>query len=93
MKTISKLNRWNPYLNNRALNNLKKVLKFSIVSLADIVCLRFNTTGIGAFHNDAVPVYRSTLEAAACKPSETLLGVTGLFQRDLMIEIEATAIV
>ena len=75
------------------MNNLKKVLKFSIVSLADIVCLRFNTTGIGAFHNDAVPAYRPRLEAAGCKPSATFLGVPGLFHPNLMIEIEATAIV
>jgi len=77
---------------HQALDNLETVLKVSDLSLANVVRLSFYTTDIGAFYNDAVPAYRPRLEAAGCKPSATLLGVTGLFHPDLMIEIEATAV-
>ena len=71
---------------HRALDNLETVLKVSDLSLANVVRLNFYTTDIGAFYNDAVPAYRPRLEAFGCKPSATLLGVTGLFHPNLMMK-------
>lgn len=78
---------------HQTLDNLETVLMVSGLLLANVVCLSFYPTDIGAFYNDAVLPYRPRLEAMDCRPSATLLGVTGLFHPDLMIETEATAVV
>jgi enamine deaminase RidA (YjgF/YER057c/UK114 family) len=75
----------------KALDNLEAVLKKCGLTLANIVRLNYYTTDLGAFMN-ASSVIGPRLAKAECQPSSTLLGVSGLFHPDIMIEIEATAV-
>lgn len=71
--------------------NLKDALAEADMEPANIVRLNFYTTDVGAFMaaaGDLVPIYA----ADGCKPAGTLLGVTALFEPDVMIELEATAV-
>jgi enamine deaminase RidA (YjgF/YER057c/UK114 family) len=77
---------------SQALDNLETVLKQAGVSLANVVRLNYYTTDMAAFFA-AAPTLRSRLGAAEYKPASTLLGVAQLFHPDIMIEIEATAVV
>ncbi|MCC7413572.1 MAG: RidA family protein [Gammaproteobacteria bacterium] len=76
----------------QALDNLETVLKAAGLSLANVVRLTYYTTDIAKFM-DAAPALVGRLDQAGCKPASTLLGVTALFHPDVMIEIEATAVV
>jgi enamine deaminase RidA (YjgF/YER057c/UK114 family) len=77
---------------NQALDNLEAVLTKADLTLADVVRLTYYTTDLKAFLS-AAPAFGPRLAAANCKPSSTLLVVAGLFHPQLMIEIEATAVV
>jgi enamine deaminase RidA (YjgF/YER057c/UK114 family) len=77
---------------NQALDNLETVLTKAGLTLADVVRLNYYTTDLAAFVG-AAPLFGPRLAAANCKPSSTLLVVAGLFHAQLMIEIEATAVV
>ncbi len=77
---------------NQALDNLETVLTKAGLTLADVVRLNYYTTDLAAFLS-AAPAFGPRLAAANCKPSSTLLAVAGLFHPQLMIEIEATAVV
>jgi enamine deaminase RidA (YjgF/YER057c/UK114 family) len=77
---------------NKALDNIEVVLKQAELKLANVVRLNWYTTDITAFLN-ARPSYGPRLAAAGCKPSSTLLGVSSLFHPDILIEIEATAVI
>ena len=77
---------------NQALDNLETVLKKAGLTLADVVRLNYYTTDLAEFLS-AAPAFGPRLAAANCKPSSTLLVVAGLFHAQLMIEIEATAVV
>jgi enamine deaminase RidA (YjgF/YER057c/UK114 family) len=77
---------------NQALDNLETVLTKAGLTLADVVRLNYYTTDLAAFVG-AAPSFGPRLAAANCKPSSTLLVVAGLFHAQLMIEIEATAVV
>jgi enamine deaminase RidA (YjgF/YER057c/UK114 family) len=74
-----------------ALDNLEAVLKDCGLSLSNVVRLNYYTTDLGAFM-DASSVIGPRLAKAGCQPSSTLLGVSGLFHPDIMLEIEATAV-
>ena len=76
---------------NQALDNLENVLKEAGLTLANVVRLNYYTTDIAAFLK-AGKSYGPRLATAGCKPSSTVLGGAGLFQPELMIEIEATAV-
>lgn len=76
---------------NQALDNLEKVLAQAGLGLKNVVRLNYYTTDMTAFAR-AGASFGPRLAAAGCKPSSTLLGVACLFHKDLMIEIEATAI-
>ncbi len=76
---------------NKALDNLETVLKHTGMKLTNIVRLNYYTTNMAAFLQ-AAPAFGPRVAMAGCKPSSTLLAVSGLFHPDLMIEIEATAI-
>ena len=76
---------------DQALDNLETVLRQAGLKLANVVRMNYYTTDMEAFM-DAGPSFGSRLAEAGCKPSSTLLAISGLFHPDLMIEIEATAV-
>lgn len=74
-----------------AWSNLKDALAEADMEPADIVRLNMYTTDMDAFMGaveELVPIYA----ADGCMPSCTLLGVERLFEAELMIELEATAV-
>ena len=74
----------------QALANLETVLEQGGFKLADVVRLNYYTTDVDAFMAGAGAGLRRLVEAG-CRPSSTLLGVARLFHRDILVEIEATA--
>jgi enamine deaminase RidA (YjgF/YER057c/UK114 family) len=76
---------------HQALDNLETVLGDAGLTLANVVRLNYYTTDMAALSN-AGPAYGPRLAAAGCKPAATAVGVTTLFHPDLMIEIEAIAV-
>jgi len=75
----------------QALDNLEFVLKQCGLTLSNVVRLNYYTTNLAEFMA-ASSVIGPRLAKAGCQPSSTLLGVSGLFHPDVMIEIEATAV-
>lgn len=74
-----------------AWQNLLDVLAASNMKPENIVRLNFYTTDVDAFMAKAgqlVPIWAE----AGCKPASTLLGVKQLFQPEIMIELEVTAV-
>ncbi len=74
-----------------AWSNLKDALAASDMAPTNIVRLNMYTTDVDAFMaaiEQLVPIYAED----GCKPSCTLLGVARLFEPELMIELEATAV-
>lgn len=74
-----------------ALDNLETILSQAGLTLGNVVRMKYYTTDINAFFN-TFPEFAPRLIKAGCKPSSTLLAVSGLFHPDIMIEIEATAV-
>jgi enamine deaminase RidA (YjgF/YER057c/UK114 family) len=75
----------------QAWTNLVEVLAAAGMTPANIVRLNFYTTDVDGFMaaaGELVPLWAG----AGCKPVSTLLGVTRLFQPEILIEIEATAV-
>jgi enamine deaminase RidA (YjgF/YER057c/UK114 family) len=75
----------------QAWSNLKDALTASNMDASNIVRLNMYTTDTEAFMAHAeeiVPIYAGD----GCRPVCTLLGVTALFEPELMIELEATAV-
>ena len=77
---------------NQALNNLEAVLGHAGLKLANVVRLNYYTRDVGAFMQ-AISTFGPRLQAAGCQPASTLLGVAALFHPDILVEIEATAVV
>jgi enamine deaminase RidA (YjgF/YER057c/UK114 family) len=77
---------------HQALTNLETVLSQAGLTLANVVRLNYYTTDVAAFRQAAAS-FGPRLGKAGCKPSATLLGVAGLFHPDILVEIEATAVV
>jgi enamine deaminase RidA (YjgF/YER057c/UK114 family) len=77
---------------NQALNNLETVLRQTGLTLANVVRLNYYTRDVSAFMQ-AAPTMGPRLQAAGCQPAATLLGVASLFHPDILVEIEATAVV
>jgi len=75
----------------QAFDNLETVLAKAGLTLANVVRLNYYVTDMRAFF-EAAPVVGKRLAALAVKPSGTLLGITGLFHPDALVEIEATAV-
>lgn len=73
-----------------AMQNVEAVLKAAEMDLSNVVRLRVFATDVQAalenWGNVTGPV-----NAVGSRPSSTLVGTTGLFSPDLMVEIEATA--
>jgi enamine deaminase RidA (YjgF/YER057c/UK114 family) len=77
---------------NQALNNLETVLGHSGLKLSNVVRLNYYTRDVAAFLA-AAATFGPRLHAAGCQPASTLLGVATLFHPDILVEIEATAVV
>ena len=77
---------------NQAMDNLETVLRQAGLTLAHVVRLNYYTTDVAAYAK-ATRTLKARLNAAGCQPSGTLLGVASLFHPDILIEIEATAVV
>lgn len=74
-----------------AWSNLTAALAAADMEPSNVVRLNMYTTDVDAFMaaaGDLVPIYAE----AGCKPACTLLGVSRLFEPELMIELEATAV-
>jgi len=76
----------------QSFNNLETVLQQAGADLSHVVRLNYYTTDVdgllGVWH-----VIGERLGAAGCRPASTLLGVARLAFPELLIEIEATALV
>jgi enamine deaminase RidA (YjgF/YER057c/UK114 family) len=74
-----------------AWSNLKAALAAADMTPANVVRLNMYTTDMDAFMaaaGELVPIFA----ADGCQPTCTLLGVARLFEPELMIELEATAV-
>ena len=76
----------------QALDNLETVLSQAGFSLADVTRMNTYVTDMEAYWEHAGVVVRR-LAGADCRPSGTLLHVAGLAMPELVIELEATAVV
>ena len=77
---------------NKALDNLEVVLKQAGMTLGNVVRINIYTTDVDGILSALGP-YEARLQAAGCKPACTLLGVARLFLPEIMVELEATAVV
>jgi enamine deaminase RidA (YjgF/YER057c/UK114 family) len=71
--------------------NLKDALAAAEMAPADIVRLNIYTTDMDAFMSAAGELV-DIFAADGCRPVCTLLGVARLFEPDLLVELEATAV-
>ncbi len=76
----------------QAMDNLEKVLAESGAGLSDVVRLNYYTTDVDGFF-EAYDAVLGRLAEAGCQPASTLLGVASLAFPELLVEIEATAVV
>jgi enamine deaminase RidA (YjgF/YER057c/UK114 family) len=74
-----------------AWSNLKDALAAAGMDATNIVRLNMYTTDVPGFMNAAEELVTMFADDG-CRPVSTLLGVTCLFEPDLMIELEATAV-
>lgn len=75
-----------------ALDNLEIVLGAAGAALSDVMRLNIYTTDVDLFL-EAYGSAAARLAEAGCRPASTLLGVTSLAFPELLVEIEATAVV
>jgi len=74
-----------------AWSNVKDGLAAADMDATNIVRLNMYTTDVDAFMavaEELVPIFAED----GCKPVSTLLGVTKLFEPEIMVELEATAV-
>lgn len=76
----------------RALDNLEAALDAAGAPLSDVVRLNYYTTDVDALLG-AWDVLATRLAGSGCRPASTLLGVQALAFPELLVEIEATAVV
>ncbi len=77
---------------NQAIDNLETVLIESGAGLSDVVRLNYYTTDVDLLL-EAYDALLDRLGEAGCQPASTLVGVTSLAFPELLVEIEATAVV
>ena len=77
---------------NQTLDNLETVLREAGAGLSDVVRLNIYTTDVDGFF-EAFGAVAGRLAQAGCRPASTLLGVTRLAYPEMLVEIEATAVV
>ncbi len=75
-----------------ALDNLETVLETAGGGLRDVVRLNYYTTDVPALFA-AWGTLAERLAAGGCRPASSLLGVQALAFPELMIELEATAVI
>jgi enamine deaminase RidA (YjgF/YER057c/UK114 family) len=75
----------------QALDNLETVLAQAGLKLSNVVRLNYYTRDVPAFMQ-AAATFGPRLRGAGCQPASTLLGVAALFHPDILVEIEATAV-
>jgi len=76
----------------QALDNLERVLGAAGFKMSDVMRLNFYTTDVDRFM-EAWPLVQSRLAQTGCRQASTLLGVARLFHPDILVEIEATAVI
>jgi enamine deaminase RidA (YjgF/YER057c/UK114 family) len=76
----------------QALDNLETVLQEGGCGLADVVRLTYFTTDLEAYFG-AAETLGQRLSEAGCRPASTLIGVAALALPELLVEIEATAVI
>jgi len=74
------------------LDNLETVLEQAGLNLSNVMRLNYYTTDVDRFFEEYDAV-TNRLEQAGCRPAATLLGVQRLAFPELLVEIEATAVV
>jgi enamine deaminase RidA (YjgF/YER057c/UK114 family) len=76
----------------QAMDNLETVLREAGAELSDVARLNYYTTDVDRCLEvwDAIS---TRLSEAGSRPASTLLGVARLYHPDILIEIEATAVV
>ncbi len=77
---------------NQTLDNVETVLREAGAGLSDVVRLNIYTTDVDGFF-EAYGAVAGRLAQAGCRPASTLLGVTRLAYPEMLVEIEATAVV
>ena len=77
---------------NQTLDNVETVLREAGSGLSDVVRLNIYTTDVDGFF-EAYGAIAGRLAQAGCRPASTLLGVTRLAYPEMLVEIEATAVV
>jgi enamine deaminase RidA (YjgF/YER057c/UK114 family) len=75
----------------QALDNLEAVLAKAGMKLENVVRLNYYVTDVQAYFQGSGPV-ADRLAKAGCKAAGTLLQVAALFNPDIVVEIEATAV-
>jgi enamine deaminase RidA (YjgF/YER057c/UK114 family) len=73
-------------------DNLETVLEQAGLNLSNVMRLNYYTTDVDRFL-EAFDVVAGRLAEAGCRPAATLLGVARLAFPELLVEIEATAVV
>jgi enamine deaminase RidA (YjgF/YER057c/UK114 family) len=76
----------------QAMDNLETILREAGAELSDVVRLNVYTTDVDRYI-EASGATVGRLAEAGCRPASTLLGVTSLAFPELLVEIEATAVV
>ena len=76
----------------QTIDNLETVLNNAGLNLSDVVRLNYYTTDVDRFM-EAAEVLGKRLGETGCRPASTLLGVTRLAFPELLVEIDATAVV
>ena len=76
----------------QSLDNLETVLGAAGAALSDVMRLNIYTTDVDLFFGAYGPA-AARLAESGCRPASTLLGVTTLAFPELLVEIEATAVV
>jgi 2-iminobutanoate/2-iminopropanoate deaminase len=77
----------------KAMNNLETVLREAGAELSDVVRLNYYTTDVNRFFEAYFDAVMSCLAETGCRPASTLLAVTRLAFPELLVQIEATAVV
>lgn len=73
------------------LDNLEIVLEQAGYALSNVMRLNYYTTDVERFFAE-YDIITSRLQKAGCRPASTLLGVQRLAFPELLVEIEATAV-
>jgi enamine deaminase RidA (YjgF/YER057c/UK114 family) len=76
---------------DQTLDNLETVLREAGAALSDVVRLNIYTTDVDRFF-EVYGGIAGRLAEAGCRPASTLLGVTRLAYPEMLVEIEATAV-